>query len=264
MVSGLSIAFFVLNIILGIAFPTVLFIYFKKKYGCSFIPFLVGVGTFFVFSMVLESLVHALVLSSPLYDVFQNNIWLYALYGGLMAGIFEETGRFLAMKLLLKKHYANDHNALMYGAGHGGFEAFALLTMTYISNIIYAVIINSGLEQTILDTAPSEELAAQVQGIFDTLINTQPTLFLAASVERIPAIAFHLALSVIVWFAVTRPGKIWMFPAAIILHAVYDAAAVIINSVGSVLITELFVFAGAAVVCFAAYRLWTANKSKGQ
>ena len=54
-----------------------------------------------------------------------------------MAGIFEETGRFLAFKTVLRKKQGKDINALMYGAGHGGFEAAALLGITMINNIIY-------------------------------------------------------------------------------------------------------------------------------
>ena len=52
--------------------------------------------------MVLERIFHFLVLQSGAGTVIQGNIWLYALYGGLAAGIFEETGRFLAFRFVLR------------------------------------------------------------------------------------------------------------------------------------------------------------------
>ena len=70
--------------------------------------------------------------------VIRGNIWLYALYGGLMAGLFEETGRYLAFSFALKKYRAKNVNALMYGAGHGGFEAIVIVGLTMINNIVWS------------------------------------------------------------------------------------------------------------------------------
>ena len=97
-------------------------IYYKKK-GGQVSAFFVGCAVFVVFALLLESLVHNLVLKGlPVGEKILGNTLLYALYGGLMAGLFEETGRFLAFKTVLKKRQDNDRNALMYGAGHGGIE----------------------------------------------------------------------------------------------------------------------------------------------
>lgn len=68
-----------------------------------------------------------------------------------MAGLFEETGRFLAMRYVLKKEHGNAHNALMYGAGHGGLEMFVILSLGMINNLIYSVMIHLGQTQTLLD-----------------------------------------------------------------------------------------------------------------
>jgi uncharacterized membrane protein YhfC len=88
-----------------------------------------------LFAFVLEQIVHSIVLTSPAGTKIQGSIWLMALYGGLMAGLFEETGRFLAFKTILRSKRNNDANALMYGAGHGGFEAMMILGITMISNL---------------------------------------------------------------------------------------------------------------------------------
>lgn len=88
-----------------------------------------------------------------------------------MAGLFEETGRFLAMRYVLKKEHGNAHNALMYGAGHGGLEMFVILSLGMINNLIYSVMIHLGQTQTLLD--PLDEASRNtLQTAFDVLIRT--------------------------------------------------------------------------------------------
>ena len=103
MVSGLSIGLIIFGIVFAIAIPTILAIVFKVKYKASLKVFFIGCAVWFVFAMILEQILHTVVLLSPAGKAIQNNIWLYGIYAGLAAAIFEETGRFLAMKFLLKR-----------------------------------------------------------------------------------------------------------------------------------------------------------------
>ena len=54
--------------------------------------------------------------------------------------------------------------------------------------------------------------------------------------ERISALVLQLGLSMLVWTAVRRGGKwLWLFPAAILLHALVDGVVVVLSkSVGMV------------------------------
>ena len=79
----------------------------------------------------------------PVSKALSENLWLYALYGGLAAGLFEETGRYLTMRFLMKGKWTRE-NALMYGAGHGGLEAVLILGMASVNNLLYSVMINTG------------------------------------------------------------------------------------------------------------------------
>ena len=90
------------NAILGFAIPIFLAWWAVKKHKANLSTILIGAATFFVFALVLESMVHRLVLTGDRGAAIQGKVLYYALYGGLMAGLFEETGRFLAMKYLLK------------------------------------------------------------------------------------------------------------------------------------------------------------------
>ena len=230
MVSTASIVVIIINMILGIVFPTALCIFYKKKYNTSLKAFWIGAAVMLVFALILESGFHQLVLRTPIgITIFTSPVW-YCIYGGLAAGIFEECGRFLAMKFVLKKEQGNNNNALMYGAGHGGFEAFFLLSIGQINNLIYSFAINA--KQTELLTGPLDEAnKVALEQIFDELINSSPVMFLVSPIERIAAIAAQIALSVLVWTAVKYgKNKIGLLFLAILLHASLDTIPVLFKN----------------------------------
>lgn len=257
MVSELSIAIIIVNMILGVLIPIVLLVYFKKKYRASIKSFLTGLAVMLLFAMVLEQLVHSVVLGSSISIVIQENIWLYALYGSLMAGLFEETGRFLAMRYVLKKEHGNAHNALMYGAGHGGFEMFAVLTIGMINNLIYSVMINLGQTQKLLE-ALDEATKGILQTAFDALIQTPSWHFMLSPVERFAAITAQIGLSVIIWYAATgEKSKGNLFVLAILLHAILDGVAVITAKSGiSLIVVEAVVWLIAIGITLIARNIW--------
>ena len=113
--------------VFGIAAPFLLAWWLVKKYQVNITTILVGAGVFFVFALVLESMVHQVVLQGPNGKIILDNIWYYALYGGLAAALFEETGRFLAMKFVLKKEPGTALTAVGYGIGHGGIEMLLIV-----------------------------------------------------------------------------------------------------------------------------------------
>lgn len=225
-VSELSIIFMVISSLAGFAIPVILFIFFRKKKEADILPFFVGCAVMLVFALILESAVHQIVLGSSVGERILGNIWLYALYGGLMAGLFEETGRFIAFKTVLKKQ-DKDVNALMYGAGHGGFEAAVLLGISMISNIAIAVMINSGNTSVLTETLSGDALT-QMEAALEDMTTTAPYIFLIGIIERVFAITLQIALSVIVWTAVKNKKRWYLYPAAILIHFFVDAAAVIL------------------------------------
>ena len=97
----LSIAGMAVAMLVSFALPIALFIYSKKKLHAKTAPFFIGCGVFVVMVVLLESLAHNLILGST-GTVITGNPLLYALYGGLMAALFEETGRYVAMRRFVK------------------------------------------------------------------------------------------------------------------------------------------------------------------
>ena len=143
-VSDLSIVFMAISCLFGFGLPIVLLLYFRKKFKADFMAFVVGGAVMFLFALVLEATVHQIILATPAGKAVLSSAILYAVYGGFMAALFEETGRFLAMKTILRPYQKKDVNALMYGAGHGGIEAAAILGIGMINNLIWSVMINTG------------------------------------------------------------------------------------------------------------------------
>ena len=229
-VPALSIAFMAVSLTLAFLLPIALMILLRVKKKANFPPFFIGAAVMLVFALIIEALIHQVVFMTSFGKAIQANIYLYALYGGLMAGLFEETGRYVAMKTLLKKYYSNDANALMYGAGHGGFECIALLGLTMVNNLIYSIMINTGSMSMITASLPAEYLP-QIESVLTQLTDSSPWIFLLGIVERIFAIAMHMGFSVIVWFGV-KNRKFWLYPFAIFLHAVVDGLTVIVSGFG--------------------------------
>lgn len=260
MVPNLSITFMTISCCIAFALPIGLFLYLRKNYDVDILAFVTGCAVMFVFSMMLESIAHQLLLNGTAFGqlVFSHPA-LYALYGGTMAGLFEETGRFLAFKTVLHRGLEKDANALMYGAGHGGFEAVALVGLTYISNIATARLINAGNMAAITDSL-SGDILEQTQQTLQALMDTPSASFLLGGLERIPAVALQIALSVLVWFAVKKPERKKLFPLAILLHAVVDGFSVLLAATTLPLaVTEIAVAVMAAAVCLLAWRVWQTN-----
>ena len=244
----LSILAMAVSALIGIAVPVVLYVIYRKK-GANHLPFWTGAVTFVLFALVLEQLAYFFFMKTALWKTITGNLMLYGLVGGLFAGVFEETGRFVAFKTVLRKKRGNDHNALMYGAGHGGVEAVILLSASMVMTIIFSLQYNAGQSSALggLDSAQA-------------LLNTPFWMLLVGAVERIAAIAIHMALSVLVWFAAKHGKKFWLFPLAILLHLLVDAVAVILSGSGvNVWIIEGTVYLMAIAFVFLAVVVWKKN-----
>ena len=238
-----SILAILFTLTFSIAFPIGLMLYFRRK-GGKWAAFLTGAATFILFAMILESILHNLLFLTPLWAVLQGNIWLYGLYGGLAAGVFEETGRFLAFKLFLKNE-REPVISLSYGIGHGGVEAILLVGLTMVNNLVLAAAVSAGgtTDPAVLELA--EQLASTPAG-----------MFLWAAFERVGAIILHLSLSVLVFAAVREPGKKWLFSAAILIHAAADFIAVVSNAYLPVVATEIIVLFFAVMAALFARKVY--------
>lgn len=247
-IPNLTIISMALSALIGIAIPAALYVILRKK-GAKHLPFWTGAVTFVLFALVLEQLVYLALSKTGFWLTVNSNVWLLGIFGGFMAGLFEESGRFVAMKTVLRKKRGNDVNGLMYGAGHGGIEAVILLSVSMIMNVIFSLQVNAGVASSLGGLDAARQLAG-----------TPFWMMLVGAIERISAVAIHVSLSVLVWFAAKDGKKFWLFPLAILLHLLVDAVAVILSRSGvNVWIIEGVVCALAIGLVFLAVAVWKKN-----
>ena len=255
-VPAAGIAAICVSLLVAFGLPVALFIVLRVKTRARVLPFFLGCISFVLFATILEPILHRAVLGGSLGPTVTGNIWLYALYGGFAAGLFEETGRYVFMLLVMKKDRL-PQNALMYGAGHGGIEAILLLGMTYINNLVYSLMINAGQGEQIaaslggLDEATKTATLQAIAG----LSTTSPGLFLMAGLERVLAIALHIALSVIIYTAI-RKKRFSYAVLAFGLHMLVDFVAVLLSKFTSIAVVELVMVAMVVAIGGIALRLY--------
>ena len=235
----------IFSLCISIALPVVLLIVVHKKTKARMAMAVIGAATFFLFAMVLEQILHAVVLGVG-GERITGNIWIYGLYGGLAAGLFEEVGRFVAMRFAMKKQL-NLPNALMYGVGHGGIEAILIVGLASVSNLVTSIMINAGtLEASLgaLDQATKEATLTQLSALW----TTPSYQFFLSGIERIVAVTLHIALSVLVFQAVKLGKKRYWF-LAFAIHAGVDFVTVVAaNYLNLVLVEVMLAVVVAGVV----------------
>ena len=225
----------IFSLCISIALPVVLLIVVHKKTKARMAMVVIGAATFFLFAMVLEQILHAVVLGVG-GERITGNIWIYGLYGGLAAGLFEEVGRFVAMRFAMKKQL-NLPNALMYGVGHGGIEAILIVGLASVSNLVTSIMINAGtLEASLgaLDQATKEATLTQLSALW----TTPSYQFFLSGIERIVAVTLHIALSVLVFQAVKLGKKRYWF-LAFAIHVGVDFATVIAANYLNLVLVEV-------------------------
>ena len=248
--SGIMIA-------IGLLGPTALAVFWLLKKKEKMTTVLVGAATWFVFAIILESIPKAILFNpaNSIGKTVTESVALYSMLGALTAGVFEETGRLLAFTFVLKKR-TNRETGMSHGIGHGGFEAAFLLVLTGFQNISYAVIINAGQLQEIIDEVANAGVdTSALEALPEQLAALTPATALLSGGERIFAILLHIALSIIVFYGV-RKKKIIFYFFAILLHAAYDLPAALYQTgILNIYVTEI-ILAVFAVISFASvYKL---------
>lgn len=233
--------------ILGmIVLPVVLVIHLKRKFNLPWRLPVLGAVTF-----ILSQVLHIPFLSA-LTAAFKNGIlpsppasWALpfnAVLLGLLAGVFEETARYILFQFVLKQAKTWREGVLV-GAGHGGIEA-VLLGFAVTATVVNMVVMKNATDLSAFNIpADQAELAKQQIAAF---WSTPVYMAFLALIERVFAICLHLSLSVMVLYSVAYKKPMW-FWLALLWHAVVDGATVYLNPALGTLGTEALVGVLAAV-----------------
>lgn len=226
-VSTSSMLFMLLTAVLGIALPLIAAIIWCKKKHEPFTTVLIGAATFLLFAIVIEKPLQALVISldSPVSQFVNARPVLWGIIVGLFPGVFEETGRFVAFKTVLRKRKQRE-TGLSHGIGHGGFEAMFILGITYIEYFVFAIMLNQGsfvelMIEPVKDTL-TPDVVKQITDIVEQITTFSAATMGVALVDRLIAVAFHIGASIMVFYAVKDKKKRWLYPFAILIHTVID------------------------------------------
>ncbi len=256
-VSFLSIVFMTVSTVLSLFVPIAVIVFMGVKKKLNWKATLLGFLMFVVFVTILENLMHVLVLGTDITkSAIYKNIFIYAIYGGFAAGIFEETARFLCFRYLLKVHKEEPLNTgLSYGLGHGGFEAILIGGISSIGNLIMSIMLNKGLLQSVTSSMSGEQLESYNKGI-DALVDTPSYMFLITGGERMIALVLQIALTMFVFIAV-RDKKWQYFAFAVLIHAGVDILAVLFQRdiIQNIVLLEFIILIITAFVAFIAYKL---------
>ncbi len=215
----------IITIILIILLPVGFFLYWRRKHKeqTNLLWLIAGAVGFIVSVRMLELGVHyfCIIADNPVSRFINGSTVAYALYGITMAGVFEECGRHIIIKYIMKKNRTPE-NAVLYGIGHGGIEVLAVVLPLMIAYLAIAVLISSGNAENALKALKiTEENAAaalptvQAAAAFDYAAMAMNVL------ERLSAMFLHIGLTVIVYYGVVNAKK-GCLPLAIILHMLMD------------------------------------------
>ena len=242
--------------VLMMLIPIILLIIWQVKTRENIAPVVIGAAAWFVFAIVLKIAPAYFLMQAdnPVAKTISGNIWLSFLVAGLLAGVFEETGRFLAFKFVLKKH-RHRRASISYGIGHGGFESLYIGFQT-LSLVVIGILLSSGQADMILgnsDEATLSALAAQLE----PYANVSFAECMLGVFERLSAIVLHISLSIMVFAAVRERRYFYLYPLAVVLHAVFDFSIVFYRAgYISVLPMELGLAVIAAVIAYFASRVY--------
>lgn len=217
----------VLSLLISLVLPVVLLVVFaakRKKQGIVS-AWLLGAAGFFVTQILIRlPILTALSSRSWFIDFSQRHLFAYAFSLAFTAGLFELAGRFLVAKLLSRN--LTFRRGLAAGLGHGGIEAMLIVGMTYVNNLVYIAMINSGsFDAMLAQTAAAGVDVTQLELIRGQLLGASPALFLLAGFERILAMIAHIAMSMLVCYGVARKKAAPCVLLCLAIHTCIDLSA---------------------------------------
>ena len=209
---------YIINFLGMILLPIMAWIFFTRKFALSWKLVLAGSLTFIASQIPHIPLVFAL---NPF--LAKNSVLVQAMILGLLAGIFEETARYILFKFILRNSRTWKEGVLV-GLGHGGTEAliFGILAAAGF----FTMVAYRSIDLSTVPSIPADQLELAKQQVA-AYWSAPSYMAIIGFMERIFAVCLHVGLSVMVLYALANQKPIW-FWLALLWHALVDAVAVYI------------------------------------
>lgn len=206
------------TLLVSLLLPLFISIYLIIRSKLYFKPIIVGVLTFLIFQVFTRIYILQVILPTQVWYILFTYEYpiVYAFLLSLTAGLFEEIGRYIMMKYILRK--MDIKKALAFGLGHGGIEAILFVGLALVL------------------TNPM-------------LIDSQQLLM--SGLERFSAIIFHLGFSVLVYQMIFKSKKFNLLY-AISLHTLVNFVSVVLmmNGVNMWIIEGVLFFFAIIMIIF--------------
>jgi uncharacterized membrane protein YhfC len=216
-----------------------------------------GALIFFLFQIATRVPITQLlqVAAAPQLASSPTALWAWLAFLALTAGLFEEVGRYVGYRTLLRDQPKTWDRAIMYGLGHGGLESIVLIGGGTLLTIYSLSSLAAGGLATL---SPDQQAAARQQL---AAVAAQPLwVWGLGAWERVCTLTIQVALSVLVLQVFVRRSMGWL-GLAILLHALVDGVAVAVpqllrteRAVGT-LVTEAILTVLAAGALWLIWRL---------
>ncbi len=207
-----------------ILYPLVLAFIARRRLRVSWRYFGYGALIFFLFQLISRVPLVTILGTVLAPQLKSSPVFLYAwlIMLPLTAALFEEFGRYIGYRWLMRKEEKTWDKAVMYGLGHGGLESIVLVGGLGLITLVNILV----LSQINLNTLPASQHAQVVQQL--ATINAQPVWYpLLGAWERLWAVPFHVAMSVVVLQVFRRGQMRWLW-LAVLLHTLLDLIAVML------------------------------------
>lgn len=242
MVSTSVIIAMVVTLFISLFLPIIIYIAYgvKNKGKGVWLAWLLGAAGFFVPQILIRlPILSALSLSQGFVTFAEGHYVLYCLALAFTAGLFEVAGRYAVAKIMAKS--LTFEKGMAAGLGHGGIEAILLVGFTYINNLIYVWMINSGAFSLISGTngwvaMPPEDMAVyeeSLRAVQEILTGSGPIIFYLAGYERILTMIFHVAMSLLVCYFVWKGKGIKGIIICLALHTAADFVTPLLNGLAT-------------------------------
>lgn len=182
--------------------PLTCFLLIKKKHQVSWGMLVLGMITFFVTQMILRIPLLNYFQGNAQFYVFMLNTVPYLLLLSITASLFEESGRWIAMKYIKKP--SGFYDALTFGIGHGMIEAILLVMIPMLMQSMLTL-----------------------------------DMVIVASLERLMAMIFHICASLFIYKGI-KEKRLSFIITAYVAHAYFNFIPIYFGNyvMSNVMITE--------------------------
>jgi len=222
------VSFFTI-ILLELGFPLLVAWFLVRRYHISWTLFLYGALFFILVQIVHTPLVlfTQAPLSEALYAAIPSRtlaLAVFAIILGLLAGLFEEIGRYLVFsRFFPSRNIATSReHGLLFGAGWGGVESMMIAGLLALTLVAY-----------LFSASP-------------VLASLTPLDPLVSLLERLMVFPLQIAFTLLVLLSVAL-GRPLLLGLAILWHTEVDALAVFLGVTSGIAVTEAMVAVNAAL-----------------